>query len=158
MFLHFLFLLLVLTHLSFDFVVFGSTVECLFCNIVLLIFLLLLEFQSTYNFIYCKLYIISVLCPDWMNRAGTPEHYSSLWLHERGEEGRGSLTKHSLTAITVGIKRYLTLISIWKITLTAALNIYEDGLIPFAVFFHFPIHSSLWRLVSSCNWLARFKA
>ena len=59
-FLHFLFFLHVLTHLRLDFFVFGSTVECLFCNLVLMSFLLFACFQSTSNFIYCKLYIDEV--------------------------------------------------------------------------------------------------
>lgn len=39
-FLHFLYCLLVLTHFSLGFFVFGSTVQCLFCNIIFLNFLL----------------------------------------------------------------------------------------------------------------------
>ena len=49
-FLHFL-----LTHIRIDFLLSGLTVECLFCNIVLLSFLLLIHCQSTFQTLFLKL-------------------------------------------------------------------------------------------------------
>ena len=51
MFLYYLFCLVVLTHFRLHFFAFGSTVECLFCYIVFLSFLLLLFFLKA----RCKL-------------------------------------------------------------------------------------------------------